>query len=290
LHLLRRAFPYCTCPSKIRHKRKCVNAEIGKCLGFCCADIAHTKKDIASYRANIAAIKKVLSGKTKTLERELAAKMATLAAGRRYEQAAIARNQIGALGSIFRHSPYLKKDMPEERARALRALQELLHLPRTPTRIECYDISHHHGDTSVASMVVFENGAPAKSEYRKFIIRRVTGINDPAMFHEILSRRLTHREWQLPDLIIVDGGKAQLGAVLRALKTSDVLRPSVAAIAKREEEFYIPGIKAPVRLKTLPPPLFHLITHLRDEAHRFAVTFHRKRRSRLVIRRKLPYT
>lgn len=285
LQLLRRAFPYCTCSRVVKHKRKCVNAEIGKCLGFCCAKIPHAKKDIAAYTANIAAIKKVLSGKTKTLKRELLKKMNSLTMAQRYEQASQARDQIASLERIFQHSPYLKKDIPEERGRALRALQELLHLPRTPARVECYDISHHQGDTPVASMVVFENGIPAKSQYRKFIMRSVSDINDPAMIFEVISRRMRHAEWTMPNLIVVDGGKTQLGAALRAVQR----RVRVVSIAKREEELYLPGKKNPLPLKNMAAPVFHFVTHVRDEAHRFAVSFHRKRSRHLVFPTTLRY-
>ena len=203
---------------------------------------------------------------------------------RRYEEALIARNQLKSLKSIFEHQPFLKKEISEERLRALSSLKDLLHLKDIPHRIEGYDISHHQGSASVASMVVFENGVPRKSGYRKFIIRTVSGINDPAMLGEALARRLTHREWQSPDLILVDGGKAQLNTVLHVLKTSDVQwtsdvpRPSLAAIAKREEKLYLQGHREPFKLSKLPSPLLYLLTHIRDEAHRFAVAFHRKRR------------
>ncbi len=282
LRLLRRAFPYCTCPTHTRHKRKCVNAEIGKCLGFCCADIPYSKQARLDYRANVTAIKKVLSGKTKILERNLLKKMSAFARAKKYEHAATLRDQIASLNRIFQHSPYLKKDISEDREKALNTLKDLLHLTKIPSRIECYDISHHQGDTSVASMVVFENGIPQKNEYRKFIMRSVIGINDPAMMHEVLARRMRHDEWQLPDLIIVDGGKTQLGAARLAIRE----RIPVASIAKREEELHVPRIKMPFKLKSLPSPLLHMITHLRDEAHRFAISFHRKRRRRLVVHKK----
>ena len=218
LRLLRRTFPYCTCPARTRrahmgHKRRCVNAELGKCLGFCCVDVPARAHDSARYRKNIASIKKVLTGKTRALEHSLARAMERAAKAQRYEEARATRDQIASLKRIFEHREYLKKDIPAERERALQLLTELLHLAREPKRIECYDISHHQGSSSVASMVVFENGVPAKNEYRKFIIRQVKGINDPAMLAEALARRLTHREWQSPDLILVDGGKAQLNSI-----------------------------------------------------------------------------
>ena len=290
LRLLRRTFPYCTCSARTRHKRQCVNAELGKCLGFCCADTPARARSRARYRTNITAIKKVLTGKSRALEHLLARAMERAARARRYEEAQVARDQIASLKRIFEHREYLKKDIPAERERALRLLAKLLHLAREPKRIECYDISHHSGASSVASMAVFENGIPTKNEYRKFIIRQVKGINDPAMLAEVLTRRLTHREWQSHDLVHIDGSKAQMNAALCALKTSDpatagsdVPRPSLAAIAKREEELYIVGRKEPIELKTLPPPLLHLITALRDEAHRFAISFHRTRQRKLVV-------
>lgn len=280
LHILRKTFPYCTCRQQTpRHKRKCVNAEIGKCLGFCCANILYTQKDRAHYRANITAIRKVLTGKSKTLERSLLKRMASFAHKKQYEEAALIRNQIASLHRIFQHSPYIKKDIATEREKALHSLQDALRLPHAPERIECYDISHHQGDSSVASMVVFEHGMPAKDQYRKFIIKHVAGINDPAMMQEVLTRRMRHTEWPFPHLIIVDGGKTQLGAALLAIRG----RVPVVAIAKREEELYMPRTKHPLPLKTMPPPLLHLITHARDEAHRFAVTFHRKRKRRLAV-------
>ncbi len=291
LRLLRRIFPYCTCLMQTRHKRKCVNAEIGKCLGFCCAHIPARAGDIARYKSNITAIKKVLSGKTKALERALQKKMLAEAKSRRYEQARILRDQIAGLKRIFEHRNFIQRDKNSESLRALATLAEILGTKKQVNRIECFDISHHAGSAPVASMAVFENGHPVKSEYRKFIIRRVSGINDPAMIQEAIARRLTHSPpaggWQSPDMILVDGGKPQLNAAKNVLKTSDVHWTSdvlLAAVAKREEELYVVGKKEPHKLKNLPPPLLHLITSIRDEAHQFAVSFHRKRRSRLVLK------
>ncbi len=279
LSLLRRAFPYCTCPVHTLHRRPCVNAELGRCLGFCCLRAPTIKKNVQQYRSNITAIKKILMGKTRSLERELLKKMTKAATGRQYERARMYRDQVSALARIFAHSNYLKKDIVGERADALKLLRDTLHIKNIPERIECYDISHHQGDSSVASMVVFEHGMPAKNQYRKFIIKHVSGINDPAMIEEVITRRMKHTEWRLPDLVIVDGGKGQLNAAASALNT----RVALASLAKREEKLYIVGKKNPLKLKTLQTPLLHLITAIRDEAHRFAITFHRKRRQKSLI-------
>lgn len=276
LSLLRRIFPYCTCSSKTKHKRRCVNAEIGKCLGYCCADIPATPAQIKKYRSHISAIKKILSGKVTSLARQLEKNMRSYASTQRYEQARQARDQLAGLARIFEHSPFLKGEISEERMKALRVLQLLLELPSSPERIEGYDISHHQGSSTVASMVVFKEGLPDKSQYRKFIIRTVEGIDDFASMKEVLSRRLSHADWEKPDVILIDGGRGQLNSALAA-KPDDIDIPFIS-IAKREEELYIPGRKDPLELKKLPAPLLHLLTHIRDESHRFAVSFHRKRK------------
>ncbi|MDA1335085.1 MAG: GIY-YIG nuclease family protein [bacterium] len=282
LKLLRRAFPYCTCPPSPKHKRPCVNAQIGKCLGFCCSDVKNTKQNEKTYKANLHAIKKVLTGKSRSLLGTLEKRMVTLSKARKYESAALIRNQLGSLERIFAHSPHLKRDIAEEREKALESLKEICKLSHFPERIEGYDISHHQGASTVASMVVFENGMPAKDEYRKFNIKTVKGVDDFASMTEVLSRRLKHDEWAMPDLIIVDGGKGQLSAARKALGKKHI---PLASLAKREEELYIDGRRDPIKLKQLPPPLLNLVTHLRDESHRFAITFHRKQRRRLVTER-----
>lgn len=249
----------------------------------------YTKKQLLQYRANIAAIKKILSGRSQSLASELKKKMNALAHKRRYEEAQTARDQLWSIERIFEHRPYLKRDTETEREKALITLKELLGLKQIPARIEGYDISHHHGDTAVGSMVVFENAKPQKNEYRKFIIRSVGGIDDTASLREVLTRRLKHPEWPVPDLFLIDGGKAQLNAAAKALaerntvlRDKETLRGALASLAKREEELYIAGKKDPLPLKKLPQPLLHLLTHVRDEAHRFAISFHRKRKSRLA--------
>ncbi len=282
LMLLRRAFPYCTCAERPKHKRTCVNAQIGKCLGFCCIDMPLTAKNKRQYAENIIAIRKVLMGKTKTLARDLATQMARSAHARHYEEAQKLRDQITSLARIFAHQPFLQNDITAERERALRLLAELLHLKHSPLRIECFDISHHQGSSSVASMAVFTHGMPAKDQYRTFIIKTVKSVDDFASLAEVVGRRLRHDDWPRPDLIIVDGGKGQLNAVAKNAKKH---RIPVASIAKREEELYVPDRRAPFALKTLPQPLFNLITALRDEAHRFAISLHRTRSRRLVARK-----
>ncbi len=160
-------------------------------------------------------------------------------------------------------------------------LQDVLSLPEVPKRIECFDISHIQGAETVASMVVWEDGKMKKSGYRKFIIRTVEGVDDFASMREVVTRRykrLQQEEKPMPSLVLIDGGLGQLHAAAEALDSLEIINQPLAAIAKREEILYVYGQeKDPIALDHHSPVL-HLIQLIRDEAHRFAVTFHRKRR------------
>jgi excinuclease ABC subunit C len=160
-------------------------------------------------------------------------------------------------------------------------LQDVLTLPELPKRIECFDISHIQGAETVASMVVWEDGKMKKSDYRKFIIRTVEGVDDFASMREVVTRRykrLQEEKKPMPSLVLIDGGLGQLHAAAEALDSLEIINQPLAAIAKREEILYVYGQeKDPIALDHHSPVL-HLIQLIRDEAHRFAVTFHRKRR------------
>jgi excinuclease ABC subunit C len=161
------------------------------------------------------------------------------------------------------------------------ALQEALGVPDLPERIECFDISHIQGAETVASMVVWEDGRMKKSDYRKFIIRNVEGVDDFASMREVVTRRykrIQEEKKKMPSLILIDGGLGQLHAAAEALASLEIINQPLAAIAKREEIIYVYGTEnEPVALDHHSPVL-HLVQLIRDEAHRFAVTFHRKRR------------
>jgi len=174
--------------------------------------------------------------------------------------------------------------------KAVKDLQEYLKLSRLPRRIECFDNSNIQGSDPVASMVSFVDGQPRKSEYKKYHIKTVTGPDDYASMREILKRRygkLKQKNEQIPDLIIVDGGKGQLSAAVEALKEIDFIGEcDVVGLAKRLEEVFIPGKQDPVMIPKTSPSL-KLIQRARDEAHRFAITFHRKTRSKRTFRTEL---
>jgi excinuclease ABC subunit C len=161
------------------------------------------------------------------------------------------------------------------------ALQDALGMPEAPRRIECFDISHIQGAETVASMVVWEDGAMKKSEYRKFIIRSVDGVDDFASMREVVGRRykrVQEEKKNMPSLVLIDGGLGQLHAAAEALEQLQIINQPLAAIAKKEEIIYVFGQEDEPVVLDHHSPVLHLVQLIRDEAHRFAVTFHRKRR------------
>ncbi|HEX4784100.1 MAG TPA: excinuclease ABC subunit UvrC [Candidatus Sulfotelmatobacter sp.] len=160
-------------------------------------------------------------------------------------------------------------------------LQEAMGLTELPKRIECFDISHIQGAETVASMVVWEDGKMKKSDYRKFIIRTVEGVDDFASMREVVTRRyrrLQDEKKPMPSLVLIDGGLGQLHSAAEALEALEIINQPLAAIAKREEILYVYGQEKDPLALDHHSPVLHLIQLIRDEAHRFAVTFHRKRR------------
>jgi excinuclease ABC subunit C len=184
------------------------------------------------------------------------------------------------------------------RARALNALQEALELPDAPLRIECFDMSHIQGSDYVGSMVVMEDGLPKKADYRRFKVNSVAGNDDFAAMEEVLTRRLTallaerergfdergHKFAYPPNLLLVDGGKGQLGVAVRVLEDLGLDGEiSAASLAKQFEEVFVPGRSAPVRIPRQSEALY-LLQRIRDEAHRFAITYHRQLRAKRMTK------
>jgi excinuclease ABC subunit C len=184
-----------------------------------------------------------------------------------------------------------------DQGRTLAALEELaeaLDLPGPPMRIECYDISNIQGSQTVGSMVVFEEGKPRTGEYRRFRVRSVTGPNDFASHQEVLRRRFRRAKagdegaeeelrWRMPDLVIIDGGKGQVSAAKEVLDEQGLHDLPLAGLAKEREELFLPGSSHPILLSPTSPALY-LVQRLRDEAHRFAITYHRALRSKASVR------
>ncbi len=178
-----------------------------------------------------------------------------------------------------------KEKSKETVPHTLQALQRDLHLPTPPRRIECFDNSNIQGSDPVASMVVFVDGKPRKSDYRKFKIRTVVGPDDFASMEEIIERRYTrviNEGSQLPDLIVVDGGKGQLSSAVDTLRRIGLPNEPIIGLAKRLEEVFVPEESESILLPRTSSAL-KLLQHIRDEAHRFAITFHRSLREKRVV-------
>lgn len=190
----------------------------------------------------------------------------------------------------------------EEKKRGLDEIKEKLNLPKFPHRIECYDISTFQGKETVASQVVFEDGVPAREHYRRYKIKNVQGQDDYASMTEVLSRRFNHSEYEEPDLIVVDGGKGQLSMAVRILQEIGKSHFPVVGLAKArtesdftsskvsstEERFFLPGRANPVIFRSNSEAL-HILVGIRDEAHRFAITYHRKLREQRSLESELDY-
>ena len=178
-----------------------------------------------------------------------------------------------------------KQMNPNVMLSALKELKDRLRLPRIPVRIECYDISNIQGTLAVGSMIVLEKGLPKLVNYRRFRIKTVFGANDCSMIQEILTRRFkrgvkSEGNWGvIPDLILIDGGKAQLNAALEAKQEVGIDSLPIASLAKEQEKVFIPGQFEPVDMPADSPAL-HVLQRARDEAHRFAISYHKKLRSK----------
>ncbi len=219
-------------------------------------------------------------------DREALAEYLTEMRGRKVEIVTPQRGQKRAMLELVERNA---KHSFEQRFRVLKpsskqiigALEDALNLPEITPRIECFDVSHTQGTDTVASMVVWENGRMKKSDYRKFIIRTVDGNDDFASMREVVARRYARLQQEgkpLPGLVLIDGGLGQLHAAAEALEAVGVINQPLVSIAKKEEIIYVYGQEnEPVVLDRYSPVL-HLVQQLRDEAHRFAVTFHRSRR------------
>lgn len=205
---------------------------------------------------------------------KLGGKLALLEMAQHNAQQALGRAHVEAVSA--------SREAPEV---GLLTLAEALGMADLPHRIECFDISHIQGSDTVASMVVFEDGLPLKSAYRRFKIRNVQGVDDFAAMNEVVGRRygrLVKEGERAPDLVIIDGGKGQLSSAMRVFEELGLQDLTVFGLAKREEEVFLPGRSEPVILPE--GAALHLIQRIRDEAHRFAVTFHRERRSKRMLR------
>lgn len=292
LHYLRRAFPYST-SKPTGKKRASLHYHLGLDPG-----LEENRTSLEEYRANLRQLMQYLKGNRVALAKQIESDMKRYAKDQEFEKAARARNQLNAIRSLNRQILFGDRELQDaSKDLALAQLGRLFMLKNFPKRIEGYDISHMQGTDTVASMVVFSGGVPEKTAYRKFKMRR-PGNDDFVHINEAISRRLSlqnQKKWPLPDLILVDGGKGQLSAALRARDKAGFSKIPMIGLAKREEEIivnpaagvsvnelYLKECRGALRMSkdfgevALPPssPAVMLLQRIRDESHRFARSYH----------------
>jgi len=293
LRTLRHSIPFCQ--QKVRNGKPCFYTHIGLCRP--CPSAIQAMKDnpekrdlIRIYRHNIQRLIWVLSGQSKKTILSLQKEMLQQAKASNFEKAGVLRDQIQALVATinsrydpfrFEESDKLEKAPEEQTLHLFHILHPFFPTLSFPHRIECYDISTLQGTSSVGSMVAFLDGIPHTDQYRKFKIQSVHGISDVAMMEEILKRRFHHPEWTFPDLIVIDGGKPQVTQIT-ALLNSEKIQIPIIGLSKRFEKIII---KENERFSEITIPLsspaLQLLQHIRDEAHRFAISYHKKLRSHI---------
>lgn len=260
LGLIRKIFPFSThTPKEINSGKPCFYYQIGLCPGTCVGKISQKE-----YKETIKNIKLLLEGKEKNLIKKLEKDMKSYAQNLEFEKAQKIKNQITALKHL-------------EDVLFIREEKEFVK-EKTKKRIEGYDISNIGGDYAIGSLVVFEDENPKKEDYRIFKIKEIKGINDLGMIEEVIKRRLKHKEWPYPDLILVDGGENQVNVVKKVLEKENIRIP-VLGIAKgpkrKRNDFYgeIPEFTSK-----------EVLIKVRDEAHRFALKNHRKLRKKEFLK------
>ena len=268
LQFLRRVFPLRSC--RTFPKTPCLEYHIGQCLAPCVGAI-----DEPTYTKIVKDLVGFLEGQRDELLRDLARRMSQASRHQRYEEAARLRDQIDALTSV------IVAKTKSSLAGPLEQLQLALKLPVAPRRIEAFDISNLYGTFAVGSMVTFVDGKPWKAHSRHFKIKTVNQIDDYRMMAEVIRRRYSgslSRDLPRPDLILVDGGRGQLSAALQELRALGLGMPAIG-LAKRFEHIVVPHRHDPIVL--LPTsPVLHLVQQIRDEAHRVAITYHRRLRAK----------
>ncbi|MFT5170039.1 MAG: excinuclease ABC subunit C [Lysobacterales bacterium] len=271
MQIIRKIFPFRNCDPF--PKKECLDFHIGLCQAPCIGNIS--KRD---YKKNVRNVQLILEGKKDQLYKNLTKEMEGLSSAHKYEEAAKVRDQLRAIGALYSGTKDINYYKEAEQ------LQRALRLPRVPERIETFDISNLMGEQTVASMVSFFNGKPDKRNYRRFKIKTVKGIDDFKSMNEVVYRRykrLRDENKMYPDLIVIDGGKGQLSAACEALKKLDVKIP-IISLAKREEEIFLPKRRDSIKLSHHLLGL-KLLQRTRDEAHRFAIAFHRSLRDKEVF-------
>ncbi len=280
--VLQRIFRFRTCSLDIaenderwRWFRPCLLASINQCTAPCNMQIS--KED---YREDIRRLRVFLDGGKASLLKELETAMLLASKELKFEKAARIRDEIESLRNLSQRGDLESHAQPEvfyvDPQKGLAGLKKVLKLAELPRRIEGVDIAHLQGSETVASLVQFIDGLPFKPGYKRYRIQSVEGVDDFASMREVITRRfrrLSQDGESFPDLLLIDGGKGQLSAVMETFAVLRITPPTTISLAKRDEEIYLPGESEPLRLSRHAYSL-RLLQYVRDEAHRFAQHYH----------------
>lgn len=283
IRLVKKLFPIRWCSATPLRKREqpCLYYHIGSCSGPCIGQVSHQ-----DYQAIIEGIKLLLEGNTAKALEKLKTEMAKAAKALDYERAGYFRDSIQSLGKMIEGQTEIKSLPSLQRLGNTEELQKLLGIPKPIVRVECFDISNIQGSCIVGALVVFEGGVPFKNNYRKFKVRSVADKpNDVQAIFEVVHRRYSGslaKSLSLPDLIMVDGGAAQVNFGKKALVGTKAEQVPIIGLAKKEEEIYLPGQRRTICLSKHSASL-QLLQRVRDETHRFAVAYHRQKRGKALF-------
>ncbi|MEZ6130959.1 MAG: excinuclease ABC subunit UvrC [Planctomycetaceae bacterium] len=280
--VLQKIFRFRTCTLDIEEHderwqwfRPCLLASINQCTAPC--NLRISKED---YRHDIKRLRMFLDGRKDRLLKEMDQDMRAASKALLFEKAARIRDDIQSLHSLNLRGDLEEHAQPEvfyiDPRKGLAGLKQVLKLKDVPRRIEGVDIAHLQGGETVASLVQFIDGLPFKHGYRRYKIRSVEGVDDYASMREVITRRFRRMNQEgesFPDLLLIDGGKGQLNAVMETFEAINIEPPKTISLAKREEEIYVPGQAEPLRL-TRHSYALRLLQYVRDESHRFAQHYH----------------
>lgn len=281
--LIKKLFPIRWCKESPLKQRDqpCLYYHIGSCAAPCIGNIS--KND---YRSLVQGIVLLLGGKMEAAVEKLKGEMQKAAAAQDFERASYFRDSIKLLEKMMEGKTDLARTPSPRGLAEITELQKSLRLRKPPMRIECFDISNIAGSNIVGSMVAFLGGLPLKNDYRRFKVRSVTEKpNDVQAIYEVVKRRYAgslSKKMEPPDLVMVDGGAAQVNFGKKALEEAGHASLPVIGLAKREEEIYFPDKKTTLRLAKNSLAL-QLLQRIRDEAHRFAIAFHREKRRKALF-------
>lgn len=273
LRFIRKYYPVRTCKRKIVEGKKskpCTFFFAKRCCGVCTGNISQQE-----YKKIVDGIRAFFSGKYKTYCRELKKQLKQAIKNWDFENAKLISERINLIEKMAERLPWRNEDelLLYRKENVLPSLAEKLGLKKIPSVIEGYDISHLSGSNATGSRVVFKGGIPSKDDYRKFRIKTISGVDDFKMLREVIKRRFTDSSLgEKPDLILIDGGKGQLNEVVDELRSLKIDLP-VIALAKKEEVVYSSLNPQPIILPENSKEL-HLLQNIRDEAHRFARSYH----------------